>query len=79
MKVGIFQGVWSRSINLESLGLHHNFHVLGPQQVASLALRASDLEDESIMHFDCEKIIAPRGQSPRRSRSVSCLPMNSRS
>ena len=68
MRLTVLEGGWSKSINLENLGLHHNVHVLGPQQVQSRPLRAEGGEEESIMHFDCEKIIAPRGQSPRRSR-----------
>lgn len=70
MRLGVLQGSWSKAINLENLGLHHSFHVLGPQQVQGRALKASEGEDESIMHFDCEKIIVPRGQSPKRSRCV---------
>lgn len=68
MRLGVLQGAWSKAINLENLGLHHSFHVLGPQQVQGRSMKLTEGEDESIMHFDCEKIIAPRGQSPRRSR-----------
>jgi len=67
MRVSVHSGAWSKAINLESLGLHHNFHVLGPPQAVGRIPKHPDGPDESIVHFDCERTIAPRGFSPRKS------------
>lgn len=68
MKVSVHHGAWSWAINLDNLGLHYAFHVLGPPQAVSRANKLTEGTDESIVHFDCEKVIAPRGYSPRKSR-----------
>lgn len=66
MRVSVHQGSWSKAINLENLGLHYSFHVLGPPQAVGRAHQALGGQNESIMHFDCERTIAPRGFSPRK-------------
>lgn len=69
MRVGVDHGAWSKAINLENLGLHYAFHVLGPPQAAGRAQQVMTANDgESIVHFDCERVIAPRGYSPRKGR-----------
>ena len=71
MRVSVQSNLWSRSINLESLGLHGSFYVLGPPQAVGRGIRTESGTDESIVHFDCERVIAPRGYSPRRGRYVA--------
>lgn len=71
MRVSVHQGAWSKAINLENLGLHYNFHVLGPPQAVGRAEQLTGDVNESIMHFDCERTIAPRGFSPRKSTYAS--------
>ena len=73
MRVSVHQGAWSKAINLENLGLHYNFHVLGPPQAVGRAEQMTGDVNESIMHFDCERTIAPRGFSPRKS---TCVPLS---
>ena len=68
MRVSVQQGAWSRAVNLESLGLHHAFYVLGLPQAVGRASKLAGSAEESIMHFDCERVIAPRGFSPRKNR-----------
>ena len=66
MRVAVQHGAWSKAINLENLGLHYSFHVLGPPQAVGRAEQLTGDINESIMHFDCERTIAPRGFSPRK-------------
>ena len=65
--MSVQHGAWSKAINLENLGLHYSFHVLGPAQAVGRAHAVTGDVTQSIMHFDCEKTIAPRGFSPRKS------------
>lgn len=67
MRVAVAQGDWSWAINLENLGMHYAFHVLGPPQPARREAKQGGA-DEGILHFDCERVIAPRNYSPRRNR-----------
>ena len=69
--MSVQQGAWSRAVNLESLGLHHAFYVLGLPQAVGRASKLAGSAEESIMHFDCERVIAPRGFSPRKNRQAA--------
>ena len=71
MRLGVEHGAWSKAINLENIGLHHAFHVLGPPQAVGRSQQLTGSTTDSIVHFDCERVIAPRGFSPRRGRFVS--------
>ena len=69
--MSVQQGAWSRAVNLESLGLHHAFYVLGLPQAVGRASKLTGSAEDSIMHFDCERVIAPRGFSPRKNRRAT--------
>ncbi|KAK9808775.1 hypothetical protein WJX72_003363 [[Myrmecia] bisecta] len=61
MKMCVHPGHWSRSINLDSLGINGSTYVLGPTNPSG----RREMLTEDVVRFEVQQTIAPRGMSPR--------------
>ena len=67
LRLGVQASSWSRSINLETLGMHANIHVHGPSSAGPSSYRGADAA--GILEHMAQETIHPRSIDPLRRRN----------